>query len=78
MERPTFAANAMHRETRAPEASSRVVIMPNLQEVTNSLRSSTLSLIEALSMFFSLYGSASLSPVSVFEKDILIFVKSRV
>jgi hypothetical protein len=69
-----LAANAMHLDTKAPEEPSRVVIMPNLQEETNSLRSSILSLMEASSMFFSLYGSAGLSPVFVFEKDILAFV----
>jgi hypothetical protein len=63
----------MHLDTNAPEEPSRVVIMPNLQEETNSLRSSTLSLMEASSRFFSLYGSAGLFPVFVFEKDILIF-----
>jgi hypothetical protein len=67
----TFAAKAIHLETRAPEDPSRVVIMPNLQAETNSLRPSTLSLMEAWSMFFSLYGSAGLLPVSAFEKDIL-------
>ena len=67
----TFAAKAIHLETRAPEDPSRVVIMPNLQAETNSLRSSTLSLMEAWSMFFSLYGSSGLLPVSAFEKDIL-------
>jgi hypothetical protein len=67
----TFAAKAIHLDTRAPEAASRVVIIPNLQAETKSLRSSTLSLMEAWSMFFSLYGSAGLLPVSAFEKDIL-------
>ena len=71
----TLAANAMQRDTRAPEEPSRVVIMPNLQAEMNSLRSSTFSLMEAWSRFFSLYGSAGLSPVFAFEKDILVVVK---
>jgi hypothetical protein len=71
----TLAANAMQRDTRAPEEPSRVVIMPNLLEEMNSLRSSTFSLMEAWSRFFSLYGSAGLSPVFAFEKDILLVVK---
>lgn len=73
-----MAANAMQRDTRAPEEPSRVVIMPNLQAEMNSLRSSTFSLMEASSRFFSLYGSAGLSPVFAFEKDILVVVKDLV
>ena len=49
----TCAANAMQRETKAPEEPSRVVIMPNLQAVMNSLRPSTFSLMETLSMFLA-------------------------
>ncbi len=74
----TLAANAMQRDTRAPEEPSRVVIMPNLQAEMNSPRSSTFSLMEASSRFFSLYGSAGLSPVLAFEKDILVVVKDLV
>jgi hypothetical protein len=66
-----LAANAMHLETSMPEASSLVVIMPNLQAEMNSLRSSTFSLMDVSSLFFALYGSAALLPVSVFEKDML-------
>jgi hypothetical protein len=76
--RLTLAANAMQRDTRAPEEPSRVVIMPNLLAEMNSLRSSIFSLMEAWSRFFSLYGSAGLSPVSAFEKDILVVVKDLV
>lgn len=45
--------------------------MPNLHEVIKSLRSSILSLVPGSSWFLALYGSAGLSPVFVFEKDIL-------
>jgi hypothetical protein len=74
----TLAAKAMQRDTRAPEEPSRVVIMPNLLAEMNSLRSSIFSLMEAWSRFFCLYGSAGLSPVSAFEKDILVVVKDLV
>lgn len=49
-----FAAKAMHLETKAPDFPSRVVIIPNLQAVTNSDKSSTFSLIDVSSLFFSL------------------------
>lgn len=68
----TLAANAMHRDTSAPEDPSRVVIIPNLEVEIKSIRSSTFSLIDVLSRFFSLYGSAGLSPVFALEKDILV------
>jgi hypothetical protein len=54
--RRTFAANAMHRETRVPVEPSRVVIMPNLQAEMNLLRSSTFSLMETSSMFLACDG----------------------
>jgi hypothetical protein len=73
-----FATNAMHLETKAPDKLSRVVIIPNLQEETNSLRPSTFSLMETSLRFVSLYGSAGLSPVFAFEKDILVFAKDLV
>lgn len=46
--------------------------MPNLQAEMNSLRSSTFSLMDASSALFFLYGSAGLSPVFVFENDMII------
>ena len=49
----TFAANAMHLETREPVEPSRVVIMPNLQAEMNSLRSSIFSLMETSSIFLA-------------------------
>lgn len=63
----------MHLLYKRPLCPSRVVIMPNLHAFANAARSSTFSLIEAWSKFFSLYGSAFLLPVSAFEKllDIL-------
>jgi hypothetical protein len=44
----------MHLDISAPLLESRVVIMPNLQAVTNSLRPSTFSWIVASSMFLAL------------------------
>lgn len=61
----------MHLETKDPDCPSLVVIMPNLQEVMNSERSSTFSLMETSSILAALYGSAGLLPVFAFEKDIL-------
>ena len=48
--------------------------MPNLDESMNEIKSSTLSLREALlSRFFCLYGSAGLEPVSALLKlDIFV------
>lgn len=60
----------MHLDTKAPEEPSLVVIMPNLQALANSDRSSTFSWIVVSSLFFALYGSAFLEPVSALEKDI--------
>ena len=70
----------MHLETKAPDEPSLVVIMPNLQALTNSERSSTFSWMEVSSLVVALYGSAFLEPVSAFEKDILVvvFVKGLV
>jgi len=70
----------MHLETKAPDEPSLVVIMPNLQALTNSERSSTFSWMEVSSLLVALYGSAFLEPVSAFEKDILVvvFVKGLV
>ena len=66
---PTFAATAIHLELSMPEAATRVVIMPNLHDEMNSVRPSTFSDSEGSSLFFALYGSAGLLPVSVLEKD---------
>lgn len=67
----TFAANAMQRETSSPLLSIRVVIMHNLVLSTKETRSSTFSLSDGCSMFFWVYGSAALEPVSVLLNDIL-------
>lgn len=68
----TFAAKAIHLETKAPDEPSLVVIIPNLHELMNSDRSSIFSLMEVSSAFLALYGSAGLLPVSAFEKDMLV------
>lgn len=58
-ERHTWAANAMHRDTRLPDWASRVVIMANLQWVMKALRSRILlSEDTSVSRLASLYGSA--------------------
>ena len=66
----TFAAKAMHLETNCPVLSTRVVIMPNLHLSMKATRPSTFSRRLTLScLFFSLYGSAGLLPVSALLKD---------
>lgn len=71
----TSAVTAMHRDTSFPVAWSRVVIMPNLQALTNLSRAWILSCVETVvSLFACVYGSAGLSPVSVFEKVDMVVV----
>lgn len=72
----------MHRDIRWPDFESLVVIMPNLLLFMNPLRATTFSSREASeSLFFSLYGSAGLLPVSALEKccwpDIVVCVRRR-
>lgn len=67
----------MQRETSLPVLTSRVVIMPNLREVMNSLKSSIFCFRGTLrSMFAAVVGSAVFPPVLVFENDMLRFLSS--
>jgi len=61
----------MHLETNRPVLAIRVVIIPNLHASIKLTRSSTFSFNWGSSIFFALYGSAGLLPVSVLLKDIL-------
>lgn len=72
----TFPATAMQRDTSFPSLSL-VVIIPNLLASMNALRSSTFSFTEVSSLFFAVYGSAGLLPVSVFEKDMIDLVVEK-
>lgn len=51
-----------------------VVIMQNLHLSTKWAKSSTFSFSDGSWMFFAVYGSAGLLPVSVLLKDIFAFV----
>ena len=55
----------MHLETRSPVLPIRVVIMANLHFSMKLTRSSTFSFNSTDSLFFAVYGSAVLLPVSV-------------
>ena len=68
----TLAARAMHLETRRLESLVWVVIMANLADEMKVERSSTFSEREGSSLFFAVYGSAGLLPVSVFEKPDMV------
>lgn len=54
-----------------------VVIMPNLADEMNLERSSTFSEREGSSLFFAVYGSAGLLPVSALEKVLEDMARDR-
>lgn len=62
----------MHLETKSPLDAIRVIIMANLHLSMNVTRSSTDSFSEVSFLFFDLYGSAGLSPVSALLNDMLV------
>lgn len=64
-----MAANAIARVANLLVSATSVVIKHSLVFSMKAARSCTLSLREALSTFFSLYGSAGLLPVSALEKE---------
>jgi hypothetical protein len=67
--RITFATKAMHLDINIPVLATLVVIMPNLHALIKLLKSLILSCKLGSSMFFSLYGSRCLPPVSALEYE---------
>jgi hypothetical protein len=67
----------MHLDTSSPESAMRVVIMPNLEDLTKALRAVIFSSVPGSSLFFSVYLLEYVSCQLLFEGSRAVISKRR-